>query len=89
MNVELTGELEQLVQSKVDAGHYRSVEEVVSDALRLLEHRDMLLTAHKDRIRQQIEEGWESAKRGDVVDGEEFMARMDAELEALERAERK
>jgi hypothetical protein len=48
----------------------------------------MLLTAHKERIRQQIEEGWASAKRGDVVDGEEYFARVDAELAELEELER-
>jgi hypothetical protein len=35
-------------------------------------------------IRRQIEEGWQSARRGELVDGEVF-DRVDAELEALER----
>ena len=37
-------------------------------------------------IRELIEEGWQSAKRGELVDGDEVFDRIDAELEALERA---
>jgi antitoxin ParD1/3/4 len=35
MNVHLTEELEQLVQSRVKSGRYGSASEVVRDALRL------------------------------------------------------
>jgi hypothetical protein len=35
-------------------------------------------------IRRQIEEGWQSARRGEFVDGDEVFDRVDAELEALE-----
>ena len=40
-------------------------------------------------IRKQIEEGWQSAKRGELVDGDEYFDRVDAELEALEQAAQK
>ena len=89
MNVHLTPELEQLVQSKVKSGRYNSANEVVSEALRLLDHRDELFTLHKEEIREQIEEGWQAAKRGELVDGDEVFDRIDSELEALERAARK
>ena len=38
---------------------------------------------HKDEIGEQIEEGWQSAKRGELVDGDEIFDRIDAELAAL------
>jgi antitoxin ParD1/3/4 len=85
MNVHLTPELEQLVQSKVKSGRYNSASEVVREALRLLEQRDEVFTLRKDEIRRQIEEGWRSAKRGESVDGDDVFDRIDAELEALER----
>ena len=89
MNVHLTAELEQLVQDRVKSGRYNSASEVVREALRLLEQRDEVFSLRKDALRKQIEEGWQSARRGEFVDGDEVLDRMDAELEALERAARK
>lgn len=83
MNVQLTPELEQMVQSKVNSGGYNSANDVL-EALRLLEQRDKMLTLHKGEIRLQIEEGWQSAHRNELVDGEEFFDRIDAELEAMD-----
>ena len=40
----------------------------------------------KSEIRKQIEEGWQSAQRGDFRDGDEVFNRIHAELEAMERA---
>ena len=85
MNVHLTPELEQLVQSKVKSGRYNSASEVVREALRLLEQRDEVFTLRKDEIRQQIEAGWQSATRGEIVDGDEVFDRIDSELVAMER----
>ena len=89
MNVQLTPELEQIVQSRVSSGSYNSAREVVREALHLLEQRDKMLALHKDEIRMQIEEGWQSAHRNELVDGEEFFDRIDAELEAMEISVRK
>lgn len=74
MHVHLTPELEQLVHTKVQGGRYNSASEVVREALRLLEERDQLLELHQDTIRQQIEVGWASLRRGEGVDGETFFA---------------
>jgi len=85
MNVELTPELEQLVRSKVDSGRYASASEVVGEALRLFEEQDELLVLSKEEIRAQIEEGWQSARRGELVDGKAVFRRLEAELDAIER----
>ena len=89
MNVQLTPELQQMVQSRVSSSGYNSSSEVVLEALRLLEQRDKMLALHKDEIRMRIEEGWQSAQRNELVDGEEFFDRIDAELEAMELSVRK
>ena len=86
MNVHLTPEVEKLVQDKVKSGRYNSASEVVREALRLLEQRDEVFTLHKEEIRKQIEEGWQSARRGEFADGDEVFDRIDAELEAMERS---
>lgn len=84
MDVYLTPELEQLVQSKVKSGRYNSVSEVIREALQLLEQRDDTLS--KDDIREQIEEGWQSARRGELLDEDEVFDRIEAEIEAIERS---
>jgi antitoxin ParD1/3/4 len=85
MNVDITPELEALVQGKIESGRYHSASEVVSEALRLLEQRDEIFTRGRDEIGKQIEDGWQSAKRREFVDGDEVFDRIDAELEAAER----
>jgi antitoxin ParD1/3/4 len=86
MNVHLTPDLEQLVQSRLKSGHYHSASEVVREALRLLEHRDEVFEIRKDEIRTHIEEGWQAAQSGEFLDGDEVFNGIDADLESLERA---
>ena len=82
MNIHLTPELERLVQSKVQAGHYKMVRE----ALRLMEERDQIVTLRKGEIRRKIAQGLKSLRKGKGVDGEAVFDRIEAELEALERS---
>ena len=86
MTLNLTPELEDLVRDKVKSGHYSSASDVVQAALRLLEQRDEIFVGRADRIGKQIDEGWQSAKRRELVDGDEVFDRIDAELEALDRS---
>jgi antitoxin ParD1/3/4 len=87
MNFQLTPELEELVQNKVQSGRYHSAGEVIREALHLLEQRDEVFTVGKAEIRNQIEEGWQSTERGEFVDGDEVFNRIDMELDALERSD--
>ena len=89
MNVHLTAELGQLVQSKVKSGRYNSASEVIREALRLLEERDQLMELRKEAIRQKIDEGWESLRRGEGLDGEEFFAELERKERALAKPQRK
>ena len=89
MNVHLTSELEQLVQSKVKSGRYNSASEVVREALRLLEERDQLLELRKEAIRQKIDAGWESLSRGEGVDGEAFFADLERKEQAMAKPQHK
>jgi antitoxin ParD1/3/4 len=83
MNVHLTPELEQLVQTKVKSGRYNSASEVVREALRLLEERDQLTELRKEAIRRQIDQGWNALRRGEGVDGEAFFAALERQEQAL------
>jgi len=86
MAIHLTPEFEQLIENKVRSGSYKSASEVITEALRLLEQRDRVFAVNKDDLRSHIEQGWQSAQRGELVDGDDVFDRIDAELENRERA---
>ena len=88
MNVHLTQELEQLVQTRVKSGRYNSAGEVVRDALRLLADRDELMDLRKQDLRKTIALGLDSLQRGEGVDGEEFFRQLEGEESALESTPR-
>ena len=79
MNVNLSPDLYQFVKAAVKSGRYTSASEVVREALR--ERRDEALR----EVRRQIEEGLESARRGELLDGEAVMQEL-RELSATRRA---
>jgi antitoxin ParD1/3/4 len=80
MNVSLTPELENFVQTKVKSGRYLSASEVIREALRLLEERDLLYRARLADLQQEITIGIEEADRGELFDGEAVMAELYDEL---------
>jgi antitoxin ParD1/3/4 len=80
MNIHLTPELEQLVHGKVQSGRYNSASEVVREALRLMEERDL----RKEQIRRRIDQSLESQRLGRLVDGEAVFDRLEAELDTYD-----
>ena len=81
MNVNLTPELERLVQEKVASGLYNNQSEVVRAGLRLLFHQDELREARVGYWRSAVTEGLAQADRGELADGELVLEEMRAELE--------
>lgn len=79
MNINLTPELESLVQKKVKSGRYNSASEVVRDALRLFEHRERIREARLQSLRRKIDEGWAEAEGGDLIDGVDFFRQLQRE----------
>ena len=69
MNVNLTPELEALVQRKVRSGLYNNQSEVVREALRLLAEQDRVREAHQKQLRKALADGLAQADRGDLLDG--------------------
>lgn len=84
MNVSLTPELEKLVQAKIASGRFHSPNEVVEEALHLLEQQEIDRETDLKELRARMDEGLASLDRGEGVDGEEFMQRMLDELDAKE-----
>ena len=85
MNVHLTPELEQLVQTKVQSGRYNSASEVVREALRLMEHKDELRSIQLQELRNRMDRALGESDRGEGTDGDQFMQEMLDDLDARHR----
>ena len=70
MNVSLTPELEQFVQSRLASGRYQTASEVVREGLRLLEEREEARATALNEIRAKIRRGIEQADQGKLLDGD-------------------
>lgn len=86
MNVNLTPELEKLVQEKVSSGLYNNQSEVVREALRLLAEQDRLREAHLVTLRAALASGLEQADRGELLDGPKVLEEMREFLRARGKA---
>ena len=71
MNVSLTPEFEALINAKVASGRYGSASEVVREALRLFEDRELVRELRLEELRKQIAVGLEQLDRGEYVSGEQ------------------
>lgn len=80
MNVNLTPELEELVQSKVRSGLYNNQSEVVRAALRLFADQERAREAHIAGLRKSLGRGLAQADRGELLDGHSVVAEARARL---------
>lgn len=86
MNVNLTPELERLVQQKVQSGLYNNQSEVVREALRLLVEQDTLRAAHLTKLRSALADGLAQADRGELLDGDQVRNEMRELLRERQRS---
>jgi len=89
MNINLTPELEQLVQAKVQSGRYNSASEVVREALRLMEQRDELRTLQLTELRRRMDRALDESARSAGTDGETFMKAMLDDLDMAQEPRRR
>ena len=76
MKISLTPDLEKFVDGKVESGFYSSASEVIRDSLRLLKEHDEM----RVKWREQIEQGWLQAQRGELVDGGVAFDKLEARI---------
>ena len=81
MNVSLTPEIEQFIQSQVESGKYTSADEVILAALRAFEERERIYKGRFEELRQYILVGVEASERGEVVDGEIVFSQLQQKLQ--------
>jgi len=74
MNVSLPVTLEEFVRRKVAAGEFKSADEVVCEALRLLQDQG----AWRADAGRKIDEGWEEAQAGALRTPDEVRRALDS-----------
>jgi putative addiction module CopG family antidote len=67
MDISIPKSLEALVRRKVEEGHYSTEDEVVADALRMLQARDEVAQIKRARLKDAIDRGYEDVATGKVI----------------------
>jgi antitoxin ParD1/3/4 len=82
MNVTIPKSLEALVREKVAEGQYTTEDEVVADALRLMQARDEIVHLRQTRLKDAIDRGYDDVAAGRLLDldGDEPIDRLFNEL---------
>ena len=70
MEVHLPADQQAIVESLVASGRFPTVDDAISEGVRLL--------ASTERLRVKVQEGIEQADRGDVIDHDTVFARLKA-----------
>jgi antitoxin ParD1/3/4 len=73
MSISLTPDQERFIQSKLQSGKYRSTEEVLAVALRLLEEYDRAETEWVEDVREKVDAAIAATEQTSPVDGEAFV----------------
>ncbi|MDZ8264676.1 type II toxin-antitoxin system ParD family antitoxin, partial [Nostoc sp. ChiQUE01b] len=81
MNVSLTPELEQFIQSQVESGKYSSSEEVILAAIKQLEVRENIYKGRFEELQRSIMIGVEASERGELIDSEIVFQQLQQKLQ--------
>jgi antitoxin ParD1/3/4 len=73
MNISFTPDQEHFIQTKLQAGKYRSAEEILEMALRLLDEYDRTDAEWVKEVRTKIDAAIEASTHTPPIDGETFV----------------
>ncbi len=77
MTVELKPETQALIQQDLKRGPYLDAADFVEQAVAMLHQQEVWLAENRARIAANIEEGYASAQRGELIDEDDVQTRMD------------
>lgn len=75
MTIELGPATEALIRKRLETGAFASPEEVIERALEVLSQQDWL-AENRHQIAAEIQEGWDQAQSGTLIQGDEARANM-------------
>jgi antitoxin ParD1/3/4 len=68
MTITLPPEIERFVQSKLQAGHYDSADEMIVEALEVLRDQETFEPEHERYLRAEVRRGIEQLNRGEFAE---------------------
>jgi antitoxin ParD1/3/4 len=80
MNILLDPEQAAFIQAQLQSGQFSTAEDVVAVALKMMAVQQAEQQAWLEETRGKIQEGMEDIQRGDVIDGETFLAELQQRL---------
>jgi len=75
-------EIEALIQQRLHSGAFKSVEDVLFDALGMQSEREVWLQENKEAIDAKIERGLVQLDRGEGTPGDQLRTRLEADKAA-------
>lgn len=72
MNLIFKPEQERLIKKQIQQGNFKTIDEVIDEALQLLEEKQKFLS----KLKSKIAEGTEQLKRGEGIEGEVVISRL-------------
>jgi antitoxin ParD1/3/4 len=80
MNILLDAEQTAFIQTQLQSGQFTTAEEVIATAFQAMAIQQAEYQAWLEETRTQIKVGIEARDRGDVIDGETFMAELQQKI---------
>jgi antitoxin ParD1/3/4 len=87
MSISLTPNQERFIQTKLQAGKYRSAEEVLEVALRLLDEYDRAETEWVEDVREKIDAAIAVSDHTPPIDGETFVNQIIERFQQVRQAQ--
>ncbi len=76
--IQLTPEIEDLINQQVNTGKYPDDLAVIQAGLRLLTERNSIYKGCFEELKKEVMIGVEELRRGDTIDGREMIKRLKA-----------
>lgn len=80
MEITLTPEVEQYIQSKISSGQYASASEVFLAGIKLLQDIEQTYQGRYQTLRNEVKIGLDAADRGEVMDADTVFSQLQERL---------
>jgi antitoxin ParD1/3/4 len=87
MAISLSPEHEQFIQTQLASGRYASADEVLAQAFQLLDTWQQDYDEWLEITRQKVAIGLQQIERGEVIDGETVIARLQEKINQARSAQ--
>lgn len=88
MSISLKPEQEQFIREKLQTGKYQTVDEVITEAFRLLEERDRHYQEWLNETREKVAIGLAELERGEGIDSETFVNQLLTKFKQAKQAQK-